>query len=334
MSSLLTNASAMTALQTLTATNKNLTAAQNRISTGLRVSTASDNAAYWSIATTMKSDNAALSAVKDAIGLGAATIDTMYTALDTTKEIVTEIKKKLVAARDAGVDRAKVQTEISDLQKQLKASASSAVFNGENWLDTNSDTTANPSYNATRAVVASFSRAGGVVTIDKIDIDISKLHLFNAGATDNSAASTGIFDRLRNKADDGTTDTAAWGALDATSVGKLGTVSVAEFDISKLTNSAEDLAVLEQLTADVDTALNELTDSISYLGSIKNRVDIQNDFVNALSDAITRGVGQLVDANMEEESTKLQALQVQQQLGIQALSIANSSTQNILSLFR
>ncbi len=334
MSSLLTNASAMTALQTLTATNKNLTAAQTRISTGMRVSTASDNAAYWSIATTMKSDNAALSAVKDAIGLGAATIDTMYTALDTTKEIVTEIKKKLVAARDAGVDRAKVQTEISDLQKQLKSTASSAVFNGENWLDTNSDTTANPSYNAKRAVVASFSRAGGVVTIDKIDIDISKLHLFNADGTDNSAASTGIFDRLRNKEDDGTTDTAAWGALDATSVGKLGTVSVAEFDISKLTNSAEDLAVLEQLTADVDTALNELTDSISYLGSIKNRVDIQNDFVNALSDAITRGVGQLVDANMEEESTKLQALQVQQQLGIQALSIANSSTQNILSLFR
>jgi flagellin len=51
-------------------------------------------------------------------------------------------------------------------------------------------------------------------------------------------------------------------------------------------------------------------------------------------DAIERGVGQLVDANMEEESTKLQALQVQQQLGIQALSIANSTSQNILSLFR
>jgi flagellin len=127
MSSLLTNASAMTALQTLTATNKNLAAAQNRISTGMRVSTASDNAAYWSIAMTMRSDNEALSAVKDAIGLGAATIDTMYTALDTTKEIVTEIKKKLVAARDAGVDRAKVQTEITDLQNQLKATGSTSI---------------------------------------------------------------------------------------------------------------------------------------------------------------------------------------------------------------
>ena len=320
MSSLLTNASAMTALQTLTATNKNLTAAQNRISTGMRVSTASDNAAYWSIATTMKSDNAALSAVKDAIGLGAATIDTMYTALDTTKEIVTEIKKKLVAARDAGVDRAKVQTEITDLQNQLKASASSAVFNGENWLSVDSSAA---DYNATRAVVASFSRAGGVVTIDKIDIDISKLHLFDNGK--------GLFDEtltavnvtagtatgIHNRVDDSQT-----------------TVSVFSFDISAVSNNATDLQQLENLTAAVDGVLNRLTDSISYLGSIKNRVDIQKDFVNALSDAISRGVGQLVDANMEEESTKLQALQVQQQLGIQALSIANSSMQNVLSLFR
>ena len=71
----------MTALQTLRSVNANLATTQNRISTGFRVSTASDNAAYWSIATTMRSDNMALSAVQDALGLGAATIDTMYTGL-------------------------------------------------------------------------------------------------------------------------------------------------------------------------------------------------------------------------------------------------------------
>jgi len=322
MSSLLTNASAMTALQTLTATNKNLAAAQNRISTGMRVSTASDNAAYWSIATTMRSDNEALSAVKDAIGLGAATIDTMYTALDTTKEIVSEIKKKLVAARDAGVDRAKVQTEITDLQNQLKASASSAVFNGENWLDVDSNAT---DYNGTRAVVASFSRAGGVVTIDKIDIDISKMHLFDANGQ------VGLYDEaLKDETGTDYTFTAV-----QKRTGTAGTkISVFTFDISGVTNAAADLAELENVTKGVDAVLNKLTDAASYLGSIKKRVDIQNDFVNALSDAISRGIGQLVDANMEEESTKLQALQVQQQLGIQALSIANSSMQNVLSLFR
>ena len=82
--SILTNTSAMTALQTLNATNKSLDATQERISTGLRVSGAEDNAAYWSIATTMRSDNGALSAVQDALGLGAATVDTMYTAMNST----------------------------------------------------------------------------------------------------------------------------------------------------------------------------------------------------------------------------------------------------------
>src|SRR6266581_1200341 len=81
MSSLLTNSTAMTALQTLRSVSSQLSTTQNRISTGQRVSTASDNAAYWSIATSMRADNAALSAVSDSLGLSAATVDTEYTAL-------------------------------------------------------------------------------------------------------------------------------------------------------------------------------------------------------------------------------------------------------------
>jgi flagellin len=61
---------------------------------------------------------------------------------------------------------------------------------------------------------------------------------------------------------------------------------------------------------------------------------MQDDFVSALGDSLDSGIGRLVDANMEEESSKLSALQTQQQLAIQSLSIANSSSQNILSLFR
>jgi flagellin len=64
------------------------------------------------------------------------------------------------------------------------------------------------------------------------------------------------------------------------------------------------------------------------------RIDLQSDFVNKLSDSIDSGVGRLVDADMNEESTRLKALQTQQQLAIQALSIANSDSQNVLSLFR
>lgn len=306
MSSLLTNASAMTALQTLNKTNASMAQVQSRISTGLRVSTAQDNAAYWSIATTMRSDNMALSAVKDALGLGAATLDVQYTAMDKAKELVDDIKAKLVAARQPGVDREKVQSDITEMQGQLKTIADSAVFNGENWLSVNSG---DASYNATKSIVGSFSRAGGSITIDTIEIDITKTELYD------SDDQSGILDKDRALASGGT-------------------VKVSTIDISALTDSAADLTTLEETIAAVDDALQEITDAATLLGSVKTRVDGQKSFVTALTDAIERGVGQLVDADMNAESTRLQALQVQQQLGIQALSIANSNSQNILSLFR
>ena len=84
----------------------------------------------------------------------------------------------------------------------------------------------------------------------------------------------------------------------------------------------------------IEAGLGDMATGAASLGAAKARVDMQKDFVSKLSDSIDRGVGQLVDADMNEESTRLQALQVQQQLGIQSLSIANSSSQQILSLFR
>ena len=177
MSSLMTNTAAMTALQTLRGVNAGLATTQNRISTGYRVATASDNAAYWSIATTMRSDVQALSAVQDALGLGAATIDTMYTGLNGTVDVVSSIKAKLVAARTPGVDRAKIQSEITELQKQLKNTADSAVFNGENWISVDSTSS---SYNATKSVVASFSRVAGTIKIDTLSVDLEAIKLYDA----------------------------------------------------------------------------------------------------------------------------------------------------------
>ena len=308
MSSIMTNTAAMTALSTLQQTNKNMEMTQNRISTGLRVATATDNAAYWSIATTMRTDNNALSTVSDALGLGAATIDVAYTALESTIDVVDEIKSKLVAARQPGIDRTKVQAEISELQNQLTSIASSAVFSGENWLSVDS---ADADYNGTKTIVSSFSRAGdGSISIGTIAVDITATELFDAN--DQS----GILD---------TESTTTNGAV---------TYSVSTLDISAYTDTDADLADLEELIATVDGAIGSITTAASNLGAVKTRVNLQQDFVGNLMDAIERGVGQLVDANMEEESTKLQALQVQQQLGIQALSIANSTSQNILSLFR
>ena len=70
------------------------------------------------------------------------------------------------------------------------------------------------------------------------------------------------------------------------------------------------------------------------LGSLSSRIDLQSEFADKLSDAIETGIGRLVDADMNEESTRLKALQTQQQLAIQSLSIANTSSESILTLFR
>ena len=312
MASINTNVAAMTALRSLTATNKSLTQTQDRISSGLRVSTAADNAAYWSIATTMRSDASSLSTVQDALGLGAATADVAYTAVDEAKNIVTKIKDKLVAAAQPGLDRAKIQTEITELQEQLTGIASAATLQGQNWLSVDSSAAG---YNATKQVVSSISRASGTISVQTIDIDTSSMVLFDASAT-----GTGILDASRD---------ATTGAVNAA-----GTFTVATLDISALTDSTADLAKLDGYIKGADLAITEMAAGATTLGAAKARIEIQQSFVSSLKDAMESGISQLVDADMNEESTRLQALQVKQQLGIQALSIANSSSQSILRLFQ
>ena len=302
MSSLLTNNSALTALQTLNATAQALTSTQAHISSGLRVASASDNAAYWSIATTMKSDNGALSAVKDALSLGSATIDVQSSALNSTVDV---IKSKLVAATQPGVDRTKVQAEIGSLQKQLKSVADSASFSGQNWLSVDSSAAG---YNATKSIVSSFSRdAAGAVSVGTIDVDTSSTKLYD------SNGQTGILDKSRTQ---GST-----------------TTTIDTLDISALTDSSADLSTINDYVKIVDSALSDVTAAASDLGASKTRIASQTNFVQNLSDSITKGVGSLVDADMNQESTKLQALQVQQQLGVQSLSIANQNSSMILKLF-
>jgi flagellin len=88
------------------------------------------------------------------------------------------------------------------------------------------------------------------------------------------------------------------------------------------------------VTGDIETAISTSSAAAAQFGSVQNRLEIQSDFVTALGDALTAGVGSLVDANMQEEAARLSALQVQQQLGVQSLSIANQAPQSILTLFR
>ena len=405
MTSILTNAAAMSALQTLRSINNNMDETQAHVSTGLRVGSASDNAAYWSIATTMRSDNMALSAVQDALGLGAAKVDTAYAGMNSSIDVVKEIKKKLVTATEDGVDKTKINEEIKQLQGQLKSISEAASFSGENWLEAN--ITGGSLDKA--SVVASFVRdSSGTVSVKKVDYTLDATTVL----FDKAGGNTGILDQKNSTGKDGvvvnvnvngtvgstnvvkyTTAevsalvTAATGgfdaggkvawtvasdgagagrgyvnvgndtwveaveqdkganngqetfatdagtnlwAIDLTKASTDGSESVSGFSISNATTSEE----LDGLIQNVDNALKSMTSAASALGSISSRIGLQEEFVSQLSSAIDKGVGRLVDADMNEESTRLKALQTQQQLAIQSLSIANSSSQNVLSLFR
>ena len=393
MSSLLTNASAMTALQTLSQINKGLATTQARISTGQKVSTASDNAAYWSIATTMRSDNAALSTVQEALGLGAAKVDTAYAGMEAAINVVKDIKNKLIAAQEPSADRAKIQGDITQLQAQLRGIAESASFSGENWLQ--ADITAGGG-SVAKSVVSSFVRDSvGNVSVQKASYTLDATTVLfdeggNTGLLDATSAIEGASVTVQvnvagvigsynlqafttddviaagagsstfdgNYASDGTLDyvkvsdntwvqavdqttvadqevhfedsAANLWAIDVTNVAGTTTSSIDTLTISAATTSAQ----LDGMLQMVEDSLSAMTSAAATLGSVSSRIDLQNDFISKLTDSIDRGIGRLVDADMEKESARLSALQVQQQLGIQALSIANSNAQSILGLFR
>ncbi|MDG1182253.1 MAG: flagellin, partial [Tateyamaria sp.] len=110
-------------------------------------------------------------------------------------------------------------------------------------------------------------------------------------------------------------------------VGSGGLSAMAGIDVS---TSGGAITALSGIEALIDTAI----DAAASFGSAQGRIETQSDFVSKLSDSLKTGIGSMVDADMEEVSARLQALQTQQQLGVQSLSIANQAPQTILSLFR
>ena len=131
----------------------------------------------------------------------------------------------------------------------------------------------------------------------------------------SSASNTSVLSTI-----DGSTISVSAQKMDATTLG---------ISTSSLSTSAN---AATALTA-IDSAITSVSDKMAALGSVAKRVDVQSEFTIKLQDILKMGVGNLVDADLAEESAKLQALQIKQQLGIQSLSIANSGPQSILGLF-
>ncbi|THF47494.1 flagellin N-terminal helical domain-containing protein [Allorhizobium terrae] len=315
-----TNVTAYTALQSLRNSGMSLSASQSRMTTGYRVDKPSDNAAYWSIATTMRSDNRSIASVQDALNMAGSVIDTASNGMRTATDLMSDVKARLISARDTGVDRNKINSELDEMRRQFRSIAESSSFSQENWLQRSS--TAD---RANRDLVGSFVRDNsGMVTVNTINYDING----KAGTSevnyliDDVEGERGILTGSGFSAELGTAKT--WVMFNGTNAG----TNYNEIRLSSNTSTTD----IDEMIQVVDLMTERMTDVATQIGAMGTRVDMQFEFSKQLQGSISKGVGGMVDANMDEESNRLKALQVREQLGIKSLSIVNTSVQSVLQL--
>jgi flagellin len=317
VTSILTNTGAVSAVDHLRTISMARTDKQQEVATGLRVKEAKDNSAYWSIATIMKSDTRALSAARDGLDFGAASADTATVGMQNAIDIVDEIKKKLLNSLERGVSHKKVNDELTELKQELRTLAESSSFNGVNWLIRKS-----AADDAGPEVVSGFGRsADGTVAVQTlvferqtdygtnhlIDEDSNTGILTNAGfATDVGAATDWVL--LSGKNQQLHTEI----ALDA--------------------NTTQ--TQIEEMLKVTDQMLLAMTDASADLGSLGARIGMQKDFAYDLGASNTKGVGRLVDADLDAASAKLRAIDAQQSLTTTALSIANQAPMSLMGLLQ
>jgi flagellin len=298
MNSINTNTGAMIALQNLADTQSQLGVVQNRINTGLKVASAKDNGAIWAIAQTEKAQASSLDAVTNSLNNGKSVLDTTIQAGSQMMDILNQMRQKALAASDAGVDdasRTQYQSEYTKLAQSYANVVASASFNGVNLID------------ASTGAVAAIGSADGQIKISSSHNSLNAATVFSADSSLTLTAGT-----VTAPATTATVDTVATGTSWADGTGTQATTSLTT----------------------IDAAIKSVTQGMSGFGVDSKAIDNQLTLVGKLQDSLNTGIGNLVDANLAQESANLQALQTKQQLGVQALSIANQSTGILLGLFR
>ena len=269
-----TNKTALVALQNLNQTHDELSLVQNRISTGLAISNAKDNASIWAIAQGQRADIGALSAVKMSLDRATSIADVSLTAGGSVSDLLVQMKEKVVAAQDPSLDaqsRGALNADFKSLLRQITQVTQNAAFDGADILD---GTTASIRFLANADANAYITLSGQNMSLGGAIITLA-------------------------------------------STASISTVTLAQ-------------AALVSLSA----SIANVNQALGNLGAQAKQIEGHNKFVSKLTDVLQAGVGNLVDADIAKESARLQALQVQQQLGAQSLSIANQAPQIILSLFR
>ena len=266
-----TNVGAYVALQNLNQVNLRLDRVQNRVSTGLKVNSAVDDASSFSIAQGVRGNLKAYEAVSQCLSNGRGVATVTLAGATAISDLLGDVQKKITEGQNAGnstEQQSILNSDFSNLVAQINTFITNATYNGRNLL----------SFGSTSLNV--------IANVDGSTLTIRSNSSFAVAAT-------------------------ALGAQ----------------QISSTVAATKALSVLF-------TATSAINQTLGNLGADVRTLNFQDDFVSKLSDAVNEGLGNIVDADLAKESSRLQALQVQQQLSISTLNIANSNPRGLLNLFQ
>lgn len=366
MSSIITNNGAMAALGLLRSVGERLTDESEKMSSGLRVKTAADNSAYWSISTSMCSDVKAMHVVTDSVGLAQGIVDTAYAAMETVLDSFVEIRNLAITAsgmpqpgmRDAvkptfsldpeyaKSDVYKIDQAIQQLQNQAKTAMLSASFSGVNLLYHGKNEDVKASEQVFNFIIG---YAGGKVqTLDVKAMDTLLLNddfgsfpttfpgefnpeqtLFDGSDTINAPGSftpLGVYWYNIPVSNPTTGDPEAY-PVEPTYV-----LQALENHVVRFGSDRQGL--YSNFVANLDQKIQAITSKMAHVGTVQKSLEMYDEINNKMIDSVTSGIGRMVDADMETTASTLQALQAQQQLAIQSLAIANASPRNLAQLFQ
>ena len=418
-----TNNSAMTALESLRSTATDLAGAEKAVSTGLSVSSASDNPAIYAISQQMDGNISGLAAVSSSLSFGAQVVSTASSASSNVLSTLQTLQNTVTQAGTSGINTATMQTQVANALNQINTYARNSTFNGINLLTTGSDATnvtsgslsivdglqgstlqlANQAANADgsnafsltnalgltssmvggETVLASGTATAGTVVQNILTSGASGVNIALQSTLAASTFTDGSNVILTNG--DGTTTTFEFdasgtqptapnttgttanhtvvvtvasgtetsnamigdlvnamnsngynavvqsdGSVNATGQG----LTASSSNVTGISPTGTTLAAGTAVITTLQTAITRMTAIASTLGNSTTQITGMQTFTSDLSDALTSGVGALTDADLSAESAKLTSLQTKQSLAIQALSIANSQSSSLLSLFR
>ena len=300
LNSVITNIGAQVALQSLNITNTQLQSTQKKISTGYRVADAIDDGGAFAVAQNVRADVGALATVNQQLGNAKGLVGTTVNALTSLSNTLTTAKSLLVQISDASISdtqRNQYVASYISLVKQVANTVDGSTYNGQTLVGAASGAVAGTG----KSVVS--SEVGATITLN---------------AEDNSGLANTLATLI------GTTFSRTTAGVDTIAAPAAATAQ---------TNASTALTATTGSTAFV-TAQSALNDQLNQASSDSKFLDATITANSDKIDSLNSGLGALVDTDLSKESANLQSLQIRQQLGTQALSLANQAPQSLLSLFK